>query len=260
MYILYIDESGDTIPLSQDGKKFLVLTGCIIHEDDIQQVQEKFRQIKKDFFQNEEIEVKSNFLRYANPDINIDSPLKLNSKEKYDELEAEITKFLASLPISLYTVVIDKKSYWDQYPSQNPYDIAYVFLLERFHKYIAEKKSLGICIIDPREGQVEKHFIGNELSRIHDKMRWGDGKIWKKCPRVIEKLLFSQSDQTIGIQIADLFCYPTYHVFEYNKKPKEYWRFHELTYPKLFKHQGKIDGYGLKFFPENTKKDLKFFS
>ncbi len=57
------------------------MTGCIIHEDDIQQVQEKFRQIKKDFFQNEEIEVKSNFLRYANPDINIDSPLKLNSKE-----------------------------------------------------------------------------------------------------------------------------------------------------------------------------------
>lgn len=260
MHILYIDESGDTIPLSQDGKKFLVLTGCIIHEDDIQQIQEKFRQIKKDFFQDEEIEVKSNFLRYANPDIDIDSPLKLNSREKYDELEAKITKFLASLPISLYTVVIDKKSYWDQYPAQNPYDIAYIFLLERFHKYIAEKKSLGICIIDPREGQVEKHFIGNELSRIHDKMRWGDGKIWKKCPRVIEKLLFSQSDQTIGIQIADLFCYPTFHVFEYNKKLKEYWRFHELTYPKLFKHQGKIDGYGLKFFPENTKKDLKFFS
>ena len=260
MYVLYIDESGDTIPLSQGGKKFLVLTGCIFHEDDIQQIQENFRKIKKDFFQNPEIEIKSNFLRYANPDINIDSPLKLNSKGKYDELEVIISKFLADLPVSVYAVVIDKKSYWDQYPSQNPYDIAYVFLLERFHKFISEKKSLGICIIDPREGQVEKHFIGNELSRIHDKMRWGDGKIWNRCPRVIEKLLFSKSDQTIGIQIADLFCYPTFHVFEYDKKPEKYWRFHELTYPKLFKFKGEIDSYGLKFFPDNTKKDLKFFN
>ncbi|MBU0650002.1 DUF3800 domain-containing protein, partial [Patescibacteria group bacterium] len=30
MNLMYIDESGDTIPLSQNGKKFLVLTGCII--------------------------------------------------------------------------------------------------------------------------------------------------------------------------------------------------------------------------------------
>jgi len=34
MKLFYVDESGDTIPLSQSGKQFLVLTGSIIDEAD----------------------------------------------------------------------------------------------------------------------------------------------------------------------------------------------------------------------------------
>ncbi|MDA1079085.1 MAG: DUF3800 domain-containing protein [bacterium] len=135
------------------------------------------------------------------------------------------------------------------------------FLVERFQKYLESKSSLGICIIDPREGQVEKHFMGNELSRLHNKMRWQDGAVWKKCPNIVEKLLFSQSDTTIGIQIADLYCYPIYHMFEYNKPVGSYWRFDELSYEKLAKNSKHvIDGWGLKFFPPKTKKDLRFFA
>ncbi|MFC1600649.1 DUF3800 domain-containing protein [Patescibacteria group bacterium] len=255
---MYIDESGDTIPLSKKGKQFLVLTGCIIHESKLQEIEENFRKIKEKYYQSAEVEIKSNFLRYANPDLEECSPLKLNSRNKYDDLEAEMTKFLTEIPVDLYSVAISKESYWNQYPAQNPYHIAYVFLLERFQKYLESKRKLGVCIIDPREGQVEKHFIGNELSELHNKMRWYEGKIWSKCPNVVEKLLFSQSDQTVGIQLADLYCYPTFHVLEYNKARGEYWRFKELTYPKLIKSKsGIFDGYGLKIFPDNTKKGLK---
>jgi len=257
---MYIDESGDTIPLTQNGKKFLVLTGCIIHEEKIQEIEDKLRKIKHKYYQDSDVEIKSNFLRYANPDLSESSPLKLNSKDKYNELEKEVCEFLKEIDVVLYSVVIHKESYWEQYPSQNPYHIAYVFLLERFQKYLKSKDSLGICIIDPREGQTEKHFMGNELSSLHEKMRHEDGSVWKKCPNVVEKLLFSQSDQTVGIQIADLFCYPIYHVFEYDKKPEEYWRFIELSLPKLYKSGTTIDGYGLKYFPDKTKKDLRFFS
>lgn len=256
---MYIDESGDTAPISQGGKKFLVLTGCIIEDVKIQEIEKDFRDIKHKYYQNYDVEIKSNFLRYANPDLPMNSPLKLNSKQKYDELEKDISNLLKRINIILYSIVINKESYWNQYPSQNPYEIAYMFLVERFHKFLLETKSLGICIIDPREGQTEKHFIGNELNHLHDLMRWNDGTIWKKCPNIIEKLLFSQSDKTIGIQIADLYCYPIFNVFEYNKTKDEYWRFRELSYPKLYKKGTTIDGYGLKYFPDKTKKDLKFF-
>jgi hypothetical protein len=256
---MYIDESGDTTPLSQGGKQFLILTGCIIQENDIQGIEQQFRLIKYRYYQNHNIEIKSNFLRYANPDLSQSSILKLKLRSKYNNLEAEITEFLKQIKVTLYCTVIHKESYWQNYPAQNPYHIAYVFLLERFQMYLNTKKSLGICIIDPREGQTEKHFMGNELSGLHEKMRHESNNLSIKCPNIVEKLLFSQSDQTVGIQIADLYCYPVFNVFEYNKGPNDYWRYTELSYPKIFKKNGRVDGYGLKFFPDNTKKDLKFF-
>jgi len=259
MYIMYIDESGDTIPLSQNGKKFLVLTGCIIHENGIVAIEKQFRSIKEKFFQNPDIEIKSNFLRYANPDLKETSPIKLNDRTKYDELEADMTKFLKEIPVRLFSTIIDKTAYWQQYPAQNPYDIAYIFLLERFQMFLEKEKGYGICIIDPREGQVEKSFIGQELDRIHNKVRWTYG-FWNRCPNIIERLLFATSDKTVGIQITDLYCYPIYHVFEYDKTKDEYWRFKELSLPKLYKNKEILDGYGLKFFPDKTKKGLRFFS
>ena len=259
MKLLYIDESGDTIPLSQGGKKHLVLTGCIIDENQVRQIDEALRDIKKRYYQNPDIEIKSNFLRYANPDLTQTSPIKLMSREKYDQLEAEMADFLKAIPVELISVVIAKEEYWTKYPSQNPYLIAYIFLLERFQKALAANDDLGICIIDPREGQVEKHYFGNEINDIHETMRRSgrqDGQIWSKCPNVIEKLLFSQSDKTIGIQIADLYCYPVFHIYEYGKQPDEYWRFKDITLPKLQTRRGVVDGIGLKYFPGSNTKTL----
>ncbi len=47
MYLMYIDESGNTAPLSQQGSKYLVLTGGIISENDIQNIETDLRKIKK---------------------------------------------------------------------------------------------------------------------------------------------------------------------------------------------------------------------
>jgi hypothetical protein len=139
MKILYIDESGDTIPLTQRGKKHLVLTGCIIDEKDVRAIDESLRTIKRKYYQNPDVEIKSNFLRYANPDLPQNSPIKLMSRPKYDELEADVAKFLKQIPVELISVVIAKEDYWQQYPAQNPYKVAYMFLLERFQK--AKSKS-----------------------------------------------------------------------------------------------------------------------
>ena len=251
MFLMYIDESGDTIPISKGGKKFLVLTGCIVNEIDRVGIEENLRKIKNRFFQDEDIEIKSNFLRYANPDREGNSPLKLNDREMYDALETTMKNFLISLPIVLISIVINKESYWKQYPSQNPYEIAYLFLLERFQQFLEDDNngSLGLAIIDPREGQVEKSFIGDSIKDIHHRMRWRDGAVWKKCPNIVERLLYSTSEDTVGIQIADLYCYPVFHIHEYDKKPEEYWRYEEITRLKLRCVKGECSGVGIKVFP-----------
>ncbi len=253
MYIMYIDESGDTIPLSQKGKKFLVLTGCILNEKNILAIETKLRAIKENYYKNPDIEIKSNFLRYANPDLKESSPIKLNDREKYNQLEADMTRFLREIPVTLFSVVIKKTAYWQEFPAQNPYDSAYELLLESFQIYLEKEKGLGICIIDPREGQVEKSFIGQDLERIHNKIRWSASKF----SNIVERLLFATSDKTVGIQIADLYCYPIYHIFEYNKAKGEYWRFDELSYIKFYKQNKELEG--LRIYPDKTKKGLRFF-
>lgn len=259
MRIMYVDESGDTIPLSQGGKKFLVLNGTIIDEGDFLDIEGSLRAIKHKYYGNYDIEFKSNFIRNANPDIpEGKSPLKLNDRQRYNQLEADLTKLLQDIPAINISIVIDKAGYWKQYPAQNPYDAAYVFLLERFNKYLEESESLGMVIIDPREGRVEKAFVGDHLRHVHGAMRHKAPFFTpnsKKTERVIERLLYSDSADTIGIQLSDMYCYPVAHIYEYNKKAEEYWRFSEVCLPKLRRSEnGEIFGYGLKVYP-NTKTD-----
>lgn len=276
MKIFYIDESGDTAPFNQGGSRILILTGCIIDEKDKRDIDTRLREIKTRYYQNSEIEFKSNFLRYANPKITDSvksSPLKLYDQNQYDALQAELQFFLKEIPVSLISVVMDKKGYWTKYPSQNPYHAAYIFLMERFQTYLNCENSSGICIIDPREGRVvDKRNIDKELSDIHRLVQWERGGFWKPCPRIIEKVLFSDSSLTTGIQLADLYCYPVYHIFQYDKKTEEYGWFNQITKPKLYYHTRTIvnsidnsgigpviDGTGLKFFPTETKKDFRFY-
>lgn len=256
MKILYIDESGDTVSFEQGGKKTLVLNGCIIDEKDKRDIELKFRAIKEKYYQNPDIEIKSNFLRYANPKISDPektSPIKLFDQGKYDSLQQDIQNFLKDIPVFLITVVIDKKGFWSEYPSQNPYDMAYVNMVMEFQKYLDSTDSMGICIIDPREGRViDKKLFDKDLDSLHRFLQWKNFKEEYLCPRIIEKALFSDSALTVGIQISDLYCYPVFNVFEYDKKPGEYAWFDDISKPKLL--NGKLE-----FSPEKTKKDFRFY-
>lgn len=258
MKLIYIDESGDTSAISRGGSKWFVLTACIIDESDRMGLEEALRAIKWKFYGNKDVEFKSNFIRYANPDIPYDSPIKLHDRIQYNELEAELAEYLKKAPVTLISIVIDKAHYWDKYPIENPYDAAYTFMLEKLQLCLLENRHLGIIIIDPREGGVEKKFIGDDLERIHHGMRFGNMAISNKLiPNIVERLLYSDSQNTIGIQIADLYCYPIFHIFEYGKDPENYWRFNDITFPKLRRANGRLLGHGLKIFSDKTKNGLE---
>ncbi len=250
---MYVDESGDTTTLQQGGSKFLVLTGCIVHEAAKVSIEQQFREIKYRFYTDYDVEIKSNFLRYANPDIRKGvSPIRLHSRERYNELESQVTKFLQDIDVTVLSVALDKRAFWDKYPSKKPYEAAYDLLIDEFQAFLESHGSLGLCILDPREGNVEKRLMDADIDRTHHKLRWECGTFGGICPDVIERVLFSSSDLTVGIQIADLYCYPVLHVLQYGKSPKDYWRFSDVTQKKLYKD--------VVLFPANTKTDFRHLS
>lgn len=269
---MYIDESGDTTSIEHGGTKVLVLTGCIIEDKEKRNLEEALRNIKFKFYGDCDVEFKSNYIRYANPSLTTSSPIKLHDQQRYDEMQKDLQQLLISAPVKIVSVVIDKKGYWAQYPSQNPYHAAYIFLTERFQTFLTLKNALGISIIDPREGGVvEKKNIDKELVDVHRRLQWEKRGFWKPCPSVIEKVLFSDSKQTVGIQVADLYCYPIFHLFQYDKIPQEYTWYEKVSAPKLYYHTTVtasivgpigpvIDGTGLKFFPDKSKKDFRFYA
>ena len=98
MKLVYIDESGDTIPLSQEGSKWFCLSAYIVDEDDRKNIETNLRDIKYKFYKDPDVEFKSNFIRYANPDLpDYASPLKLHSRERYNDLETQLTKYLVDI-------------------------------------------------------------------------------------------------------------------------------------------------------------------
>ncbi|MBV9471085.1 MAG: DUF3800 domain-containing protein, partial [Abitibacteriaceae bacterium] len=170
---MYVDESGDTATPQQGGSRFLALTGCVVHERDKVAIESQFRAIKERFYADPDVEIKSNFLRYANPDIpSKHSPIKLHDRNRYDELELAIAGFLQTVPVTLIAVAVHKRGFWAQHPEQNPYDAAYTMLLQGFQSFLTEQDSVGLCIIDPREGKVKKRFMDAELDRTHHALRW----------------------------------------------------------------------------------------
>ncbi len=61
MYLMYIDESGNTASFQEGGTKILVLTGCIIYETNKIEIETKFRSIKEKYYLNPDIEIKYNY-------------------------------------------------------------------------------------------------------------------------------------------------------------------------------------------------------
>ena len=90
--------------------------------------------------------------------------------------------------------------------------------MERFQMYLKEQNALGICIIDPREGQVEKSYIGPELDRIHSLLRWNENGFWQQCPNIIERVYFPRRTK---LWVFRLLIYTVIRCFIYLSTTKE---------------------------------------
>ncbi len=157
MYIMYIDESGKEE--TSDQMQYFLVSGVVIQEKDLQDMYVTVRNIRTTIFP----------ARFQNPEIHVQRIYK-GHKDFYGISKDEARKSLDMLYTSLQDInfstiliVIDKKALLCS--PYNDYDVletAYVFLIERFDKFLQkkERKECSGWIVQAPNSTVSTQKIG----------------------------------------------------------------------------------------------------
>jgi Protein of unknown function (DUF3800) len=155
----------------------------------------------------------------------------------------EMTALIATLPVQLCCVVIDKTKLQGSYKTpKNPYHLGLQFGLERVLGLLKQKneKHLAHVIVECR-GKNEDDDLELEFRRICD----GANFAAKKMP--LDVVFADKKSNSIGLQLADLMARPMGMSV---LKPQQSNRAVDVIRTKLLQVNGKTEGWGLKCFPE----------
>ena len=237
LYILYVDDSGSPNP--KDSSDYYVISGIIVHELDIRNLERNTQNYKDNFFKE-----------YSNCEIHVHDIYKsqkefssLTLKRKYELLDS-LYNFINTLPITVISIGIDKLEFIKKYPQPDIFSSAWTFLTERFDNYISDNGNninKGIIIVDKSSKIPEK-----DICKVVNRLR-KTGSYYQSIYHIVEEPIFIESDLREGIQIADACAYCTLkHLTGYDKF-KPYWN---IVSQKLRKGKNEVtEGYGFKIFP-----------
>ncbi len=78
----------------------------------------------------------------------------------------------------------------------------HVYLFERFHYFLKEKKETGLIIMDGCEKELDKQFVRRMEKYFTETLKGKERTEW-----IIPSPFFVESDMSYGIQVADLCIY-----------------------------------------------------
>ncbi len=212
MYLLYVDESGDT---GLKGSTHLILAGAALFEG-------KWRWVRND--------IEALLAKFPTAS---DRPRGLHASEvrkgrgpyskltqdQRDQLLNEACAILRNLgvkEITLFGIVIDKPWWFDRNPGKTGDELyleAFEDLVSRFDYYLRRRHeegqpAKGLIIADPRH-QSFCRALKSALQHFH-----AAGTQWAKLQNVIETVLFLESHESPVVQLADLTSYSLWRAAE----------------------------------------------
>lgn len=233
MYLMYVDESGDT-GLVNSPSKYFVLSGLVLHElkwrqfvDDLV-VMRKNIKAKYGIGMREEIHA-AEFLRRSHP----------TALPKHVRLQVlrDCTRFLAALPyISVTNIAVNKIG---KAAGHNVFDQAWQLLFQRFENTLnyknfpgpANPEDRGLVFCDDTSGRklnqlVRKMSVYNPIPNI-------GGVGYRQMPlrAIIEDPNMRNSAESLPVQAADLCAFMLYQQLSpnaYIKKKTGHGFFHDL--------------------------------
>jgi hypothetical protein len=225
MYLIYVDESGDT-GLNGSPTKYFVLSGFVVHELRWHETLERIVQFRKDLrvrygFKLRE-EIHSTEIMH-NP-----GDLKRIAKSLRLRMLRDILDFQASLPdVSIINVIVDKTNKPLDF---DIFEIAWETLIQRFHNTLSYKnfpgpqnpQDKGLIIVDKTE---EKRLrdLRRRMGKFNPVPNLG-GPGYRPIPvtTIVEDAVHRDSRHSFFIQIVDVTAYFLMQKYAPSKYIKEH--------------------------------------
>lgn len=239
-YIVFVDESGDhSLDVINGEYPVFVLAFCIFHRDAyVAEMTPAVRRLKWDLFGHDLVILHEHDIRKRT------GPFARLDKDRRDALMEGLTTTIASAPMTLVAVVIDKLKHKARYVRpHHPYDLALKFGLERVYSCLlsngqGDRVTTVIC---EARGAREDRELELAFRRVCD----GDNRARRRYP--LEILIADKKTNSEGLQLADLLARPIgIHVLRPGQ-PNRAW---DVLRSKLYAGEhGTVFGNGLKVFP-----------
>lgn len=243
-YYLFIDESGDP-SLNSINLEFpvFILLGCIFEHNAYISINSKISELKKQFFDSENVILHSRDIRKCEGVF-----AKLFDLDVKAQFYNALNTILEQEEYTVIAVAIKKQNFIDKYGkiSDDPYELSLSFLLERALMHTDHSIDNNIHIKIESRGKREDSMLQKRYNRLLD---IGSSHIApSRFKERFSKMEFvKKTDNDTGLQIADLCAYP---VARHIINPKEPYPAYDIVNKKF--RQGKNKsflGYGLKIFP-----------
>jgi hypothetical protein len=244
---MYVDDSG-SLTLSAKAGPYYVLSGIIIHEIHLQEIEKKLRKYKTNNFVG----------KYANDEVHVYNIA--NRKDNFNDIDCQTRTLLLrnlyntinEMPITIICVAIDKHQMQNSFSDWKPLASAWIFITERFDRYISQNNenliNKGIIIVDKSSPSIDQ-----VATRVINHIRQF-GSNAQPINHIVEEPMFISSDVSEQMQIADASAYCTMKYLQNHPVFMKYWY---VIHSKLRRApDGDPNGYGLKIFPPKKREAI----
>jgi hypothetical protein len=250
MYLLYVDESGDS-GLNDSPSPFFVLSGFVVHELKWKETIEAIIKFRMDLRDKYGLKLREEL--HSACFIHKPGKIKRIAKSLRLRLLRDVIDFQATLPdINILNIVIDKKGK-DQ--TFDVFNSAWETLIQRFHNTISHKnfpgpqnpQDYGLLIVDQTDEKKLRNLI-RKMRKFNPVPNTG-GVGYRSIPitTIVEDAVHRNSIHSYFIQLADVnafFLYQKFAVCKYLKKKGARNYFNRLE-PVLCKVASSTDGLGI---------------
>ncbi len=218
-FTLYLDESGDHLLYSEEEyinnselETHCTLLGFIVPNNNKPVIKKAFKDIKEHFWKTEEVVFHSVKIRHKQ------GPFAIfhYTPSLYEDFKIRIIEIIKLATPTIICSSLNKRVWIAKYPRKyffkdDPYDQAFVFLLERYARFLNSQegsKVVGRISVEKRNPEKDKTLKETYLSVKNHGTQYKNKEYFN---RFADKIDFDDKNYNIsGLQLSDYCSYPFY--------------------------------------------------